>query len=157
MPKPLLRMTWALASSLAPEVTWQGSLWAGKHHYALETLSSSHGAAGVKDWQMGSEKSHLPCALCGHTPPGLANTVFMNISLSFGRNSNKHAVFSPRKAPLLPCSPYWAPSGKSHPWWCGSWDWPSHLCIPALHHPSTHADTWSTSSPQIPPGRCTDP
>lgn len=41
-----------------------------------KALSSSHGAVGAKDWQMGLEKSHLLCALCGHTPPGLANSCF---------------------------------------------------------------------------------
>lgn len=50
---------------------------------------------------MDSEKSHLMCAMCiFHL--ALPTAIFMSISLSFGENTNKHAVLFLGESPTVP-------------------------------------------------------
>lgn len=112
----------------------------------LRKLYVQSGVSWGEELADGFRKSHLMCALCGHTPPGLADSCFRDISLSFWKTAISMLCLPSGKPRCSPATPHWVPSGQPHPCCCGLCEWSSHLCSPALGHP-----------PQILPSRCTDP
>lgn len=81
---------------------WHGSLWAEKQHNTLEALQSSQGSARVKDWQVGSEKSHLMHVLCGHTLPDLTNSCVHKYFFELWGQTAINMLCSSQESPIAP-------------------------------------------------------